>query len=208
MPMLFSLQASASPCPQANSLFFFNLLRRRIVHFDRRFRLQSAQRFGTSHYNFVPRLQSLCNFNVGHARDAGFHGTEHGLLAVDDKNPLDLILLGVASCNRRRRGQRNVALLLPALRRLVQILARTHRQRLDRNCNHTLLLGRFDFCRRRKAGPQIFRRTGQRHHNLKILRFLLPRPGFFRPPTQPPHNPLPPTPPPFPPPPSPPTPSH
>jgi len=112
----------------------------------------------TSHNDFVSRLQSLCNSMSSRQRCRFPRDGNMAFLPLMTKTPWISSSWGRPSCNRRRRGQRNVLSFFPFFAASSDPSRRTQR---PGSMHHTLLLVRFDFCRRRKAGPQIFRRTGQ-----------------------------------------------
>src|SRR2546430_457979 len=72
----------------------------------------------------------------------------------DHKYALHFILFGIARRGRRRGCQRHArtALVLCILSRLLQILARPHRHRLNRNGNYVFLFCRLDLGRCRQTG--------------------------------------------------------
>src|SRR5580704_9144408 len=123
------------PCPYASARLIIArwLLRRGVIDLHARLGLERAQRFVAAHDDFVALLQSLGDFDVGHAGNSGFDGAEEGLLAVHHEHALNLILFRIA---RRRRGWRRerharTGALLVILRRVLQILARPHGERLN-----------------------------------------------------------------------------
>jgi len=78
-------------------------------------------------------------------------------LPLMTKNPLNLILLGVASGNRAGAARVTLLSFFPVLRRLVQILARSTPS-AGSECKSHCFFSAVLICRRRKAGPQIVRR--------------------------------------------------
>src|SRR5207302_4269845 len=164
----------------SSALLIFRLLRCAVVHLHLSLRLQGAQCLVAADDNLVTGFQSLGDFNIGHAGDARLDGQEHRLTSVNYEYALHFILFGIARRRRRRRCQRHAgtALFLCILGRFFQILARRHRQCLDRNRNYVLLFRRLDLGGGRQTGPQILRGIGQRHDDFEILRFLRTRRGL------------------------------
>src|SRR5882724_4756495 len=106
------------------TLLVVGLLRRGIIDFDRRFRLQRAQGLVASGDDFIALLQTVGDLNVGDTADAGFDRAENSLLTVDDEDTLNLVLLGISARDRWSRGERYTAaaIALGSLLGLVQIL--------------------------------------------------------------------------------------
>src|SRR5271154_3010019 len=163
------------PPSERLALLIVGLLRSGVIHLDSGLRFQRTQRLVAAHDNFVARLQTLSDFNIRYAGNPSIHRLEYRLLAVDHKYALYFVLLRIAARgDGRRSGQRHagVAAFLGALRGLIQILARAHSQRLNRNGDYILLFRRLDLGSRRKPRAQVLWRRRQRYHHLEIFRFL------------------------------------
>src|SRR5277367_4156712 len=136
-----------SPSSEPLALLIVGLLRRGVIYLDGRFRLQRAQRLVASHDDFVAGLQTLGDFNIRYAGNPGIHRLEYCLLAMDYEHALHFVLLRIAPRgDGGRSGQRHarVAAFLGALRGFIQILARAHGQRLNRNGDYIFLFRRLD----------------------------------------------------------------
>src|SRR5258708_32512006 len=91
------------------TLLVVGLLRRGIIDFDRCFRLQRAEGLVASGDDFIALLQTVRDLNVGDTADAGFDRAENSLLAVDDEDALNLVLLVISARDRWRRSERYIA---------------------------------------------------------------------------------------------------
>src|SRR5262249_20723645 len=91
--------------PRACSLLALLIvfLRCCVIHFDLRIRLQRAERLIAADYDFVAGLQAVGDLDVRHTRNSCVHGTELGVLSIDNKHALHFIFLGIGW---RRRGWR------------------------------------------------------------------------------------------------------
>src|SRR5260370_37398209 len=86
-----------------SALLIVLLLRSAVVHLYLGLRLQGAQCLVAPDHDFVSGFQSLGDFNIIHASNAGLDGQEHCLIAVDDKHALRFILFRIAGGRRGRR---------------------------------------------------------------------------------------------------------
>src|SRR5580658_10380803 len=141
---------------------------------------ERSQCFVASNNYFIADLQTLGDFDVRHARDSRFDRTEKRLFPVNDENTLNLVLFGIARRCRRRGCQSNArsSLAFCILGGFLEVLAGAHGQRLNRDSNHALLLGRFDLGSRREPRTQVVWWIGESDHHFKILRFLGARRGL------------------------------
>src|SRR5437870_6106307 len=91
----------------ASALLIVLFLWRAVVYLHLGLGLQRAQGLVAADHNLVAGFQPLGDLNISDACDAGLHGQEDRLFSIHHKYALNLILLGIARCGRRRRCKRH-----------------------------------------------------------------------------------------------------
>src|SRR3989442_1242983 len=86
----------------------------------------------------APISKTFGDFDVRHARDSCLDGPKYRFLSVHHKHALDLVFLRITRGWRRRRRQSHARLLFRVLCSFLEVLACSHRERLNGNGQHIL----------------------------------------------------------------------